>query len=131
MEFERNPTLDALCARKSVRVFTEAVSYTHLDVYKRQGHRCARGELVAGRDIRKLRAAGLQSVQRHAVPVHRHEHRAHAVVAQHLRRAGLARIFHRKGAGAEQPGQQAHQIFDARAHHDLLGRCLLYTSRCV
>ena len=23
MEFERNPTLDALCARKSVRVFTE------------------------------------------------------------------------------------------------------------
>ena len=23
MEFDRNPTLDALCARKSVRVFTE------------------------------------------------------------------------------------------------------------
>ena len=85
---------------------------------RRHGH--ARGELVAGRDIAHRRARARQCLNRKAVRIHRQAAARHAVVFQHLLRALVAGVFHRRFAGQER-GQQAQQILHTGTHHHLLG----------
>ena len=85
---------------------------------RRHGHAC--GELVAGRDIAHRRTRAGQCLNRKAVRIHRQAAARHAVVFQHLLRALVAGVFHRRFAGQER-SQQAQQILHTGTHHHLLG----------
>ncbi len=83
------------------------------------GHRDAGGELVAGCYIAQRRVRCSQRPHRKAPFVYRQPAAGHTAVFQHAAGAGVAGVFHGGGAG-QQRGQQAEQIFQARAHHHLV-----------
>ena len=128
----------------------QPVSYTHLDVYKRQAHEDAgqdeelrqqrfgrvqelreqRGEEQDGLGIQAgheggFEVQGQRAGRRAALAVRRR--RGHAAAAQQVAQAQVDQVG---GAGDLEDGEQQGGLLQhhAQAQH---GGCLLYTSRCV
>ena len=105
----------------------ESVSYTHLDVYKRQGIGCARLAGVSGQVKSLLLLQGVVIAEYTAEPVSY----THLIVATldkdtcNSREEALVEIYRKLRPGDPPTVESSETLLEG------LFYCLLYTSRCV